>query len=111
MEDDAVPTENFTEVSAVRRLRRRWQVLKQALSSLPRDADVLYLGYSQAGACPLLHICMCKGHVQRQVKLCCLPEVIPEAAGWRRCFSNLAEARSISPTWPIRILILLYIKG
>ncbi|CAK9074213.1 unnamed protein product [Durusdinium trenchii] len=36
IEDDAVPTKDFTEV------------LKQALTSLPRDADVLYLGYSQA---------------------------------------------------------------
>ncbi|CAJ1377213.1 unnamed protein product [Effrenium voratum] len=36
MEDDAVPTKEFREV------------LSQALTSLPRDADVLYLGYSQA---------------------------------------------------------------
>ncbi|CAE7218746.1 COLGALT1, partial [Symbiodinium pilosum] len=35
-EDDAVPTQEFTEV------------FSRALASLPRDADVLYLGYSQA---------------------------------------------------------------
>lgn len=36
LEDDAVPTKDFTEV------------LKSAMASLPSDADVLYLGYSQA---------------------------------------------------------------
>lgn len=36
LEDDATPTENFTEI------------FTQALQSLPSDAHILYLGYSQA---------------------------------------------------------------
>jgi len=36
LEDDAAPTENFTEV------------LERALAVLPEDAHILYLGYSQA---------------------------------------------------------------
>lgn len=36
LEDDAAPIENFTEI------------LERALAALPRDAHVLYLGYSQA---------------------------------------------------------------
>lgn len=36
MEDDAVPSKDFTEV------------LKKAMTAMPRDVDVLYLGYSQA---------------------------------------------------------------
>ena len=34
--------------SQLRRRRFRCQVLKSAMASLPSDADVLYLGYSQA---------------------------------------------------------------
>ena len=86
-----------------------WQVLKQALSSLPRDADVPYLGYSQASCLltfqepkpvktlprlQLKHVfCMsfaiCKRHLKDPDRLHCLQVMNYQAASLRNVSRTL----------------------